>query len=226
MATYPAVDTVNRMITPPADEQTLSLFVPDDEETAKINEYLLNHPIAQELRKNPDYTESRPHMKIAPEMRPHSLTAGTLAGPGKMWVPPIAFNHKDGKDSTVLAYLGQDLSGHPGVVHGGCMATLIDEGFARCCFNRLPNKIGMTANLNINYKAPLPVDTYICLRGTTTKVEGRKAWVEGRLESLAEPGQAPTVHCEATALFIEPRQAAVSAIASIMKCEHQYANLL
>jgi 3'-phosphoadenosine 5'-phosphosulfate synthase len=210
IAAYPAFDAANRMITLPSDNETNSMFQPADEQTTKIEQFLKNHPVAQELRNNPEYIESRPHMKITEEMRAHSLTAGTLLGPGKIWVPPITFTHKNGDDITILAYLGSDLSGHPGVVHGGCMATLIDEGFARCCFGKLPNKIGMTANLNINYKAPLPTDSYICLRGRTIKVDGRKAWVEGHLESLAKPGQAPTVHCNATALFIEPRQTAVS----------------
>ena len=41
------------------------------------------------------------------------------------------------------------------------------------------------------------------------EVEGRKAWVEGRIETLPEDGKEPEVLVEAKALFIEPRQAAV-----------------
>jgi 3'-phosphoadenosine 5'-phosphosulfate synthase len=47
------------------------------------------------------------------------------------------------------------------------------------------------------------------LRAWTTKVEGRKAWVEGRLETLVGEGEKAVVLVEASALFIEPRQAAV-----------------
>ncbi|EKG17535.1 hypothetical protein MPH_05226 [Macrophomina phaseolina MS6] len=109
-----------------------------------------------------------------------------------------------------IHYVGPALVGHPGVVHGGMLATLLDEGLARCCFPALPNKIGMTASLTINYKAPCRAGQFIVLRAETTKVEGRKAWVKGRLETIAdeERGEKPLVLDEAEALFIEPRQAA------------------
>ena len=151
----------------------------------------------------------RPNLKIPEAARSHNLTGGTLSGPGKIWVPPLAFLERSGKSSTTIYYLGQDICGFPGVIHGGLLATILDEGMARTCFPALPNKVGMTANLTLNYRAPLPADTYVCLRATTTKVEGRKAWVEGRIESLVSEGEVPTVYVEASALFIEPRQAAV-----------------
>jgi hypothetical protein len=48
------------------------------------------------------------------------------------------------------------------------------------------------------------------LRAETTKVEGRKAWVKGWLETLADEGKGEkrVVLTEGEALFIEPRQAA------------------
>jgi hypothetical protein len=51
---------------------------------------------------------------------------------------------------------------------------------------------------------------FIVLRAKTIKVEGRKAWVEGHIETLVGEGEKPVKLVEATALFIEPRQAAVS----------------
>lgn len=131
-------------------------------------------------------------------------------GPGKVVVPPFMWNETDGKSMVSIQYLGTDLCGHPGIVHGGLLATILDEGLARCCFGALPNKIAMTANLNINYRAPAPAGSFIVLRARTTKVEGRKAFVEGRLETLVGEGETPVVLAEATALFIEPKQAAVS----------------
>jgi 3'-phosphoadenosine 5'-phosphosulfate synthase len=43
----------------------------------------------------------------------------------------------------------------------------------------------------------------------TTKVDGRKAWVEGHIETLVAEGEKPVILVEASALFIESRQAAV-----------------
>ncbi|KAJ6119850.1 hypothetical protein N7523_004130 [Penicillium sp. IBT 18751x] len=192
------------------DEETLSAYTPEDARAAEIESHIRNHPEAVKLRANPDFKEARPHLKIPETLRPRSLTAGTLAGPNKIVVPPLVFSEKGGKSIVSLMYLGSDMCGHIGIVHGGLLATLLDEGFARCCFPALPNKVGVTANLNIDYRAPAMADSYVALRAETVKVEGRKAWVEGRIETLPEEGKAPVVLVEAKALFIEPKQAAVS----------------
>lgn len=75
----------------------------------------------------------------------------------------------------------------------------------------------MTANLNIDYRRPAPAGSFFVLRAVTVKVEGRKAWVEGRIETLPLAGGGggevdgePVLVVEARALFIEPRHAAVS----------------
>lgn len=211
MATMPAFQAAAAVLNPPTDEETLSMYSPEDDVAKGIEDYINSHPVVRELRTRSDFSESRPHMKIPASQRSHNLTGGTLMGPGRVVVPPFNWNEKGGKSMVSISYVGPDLCGHPGIIHGGFLATILDEGLARCCFAALPNKIGMTANLNINYRAPAPAGTYVVLRATTTKVEGRKAWVEGRLETLVGEGEKPLILAEATALFIEPRQAAVSA---------------
>ena len=131
---------------------------------------------------------------------------------------------KAGNLSWSVSYLGTDLCGHPGIVHGGLLATLIDEGLARCCFAALPNKVGMTANLNINYRSPAPAGAFVVLRAKTTKVDGRKAWVEGHIETLVPEGEKPIILVEASALFIEPRQAAVSGIQNTLANQFRITN--
>ena len=209
MAAAPAFKAANGFIHPPSDEETLSMFTPEDDISREIEDFIKSHPVAIEMRSKPEYSESRPHLKIPEAQRAHNLTGGTLMGPGKVVVPPFTWSEKGGKSLVSISYLGTDLCGHPGIIHGGLLATMLDEGLARCCFAALPNKIGMTANLNINYRAPAPAGAFIVLRAVTTKVEGRKAWVEGRIETLVGEGEKPLILAEASALFIEPRQAAV-----------------
>lgn len=146
-------------------------------------------------------------------MRHNNLVGGALLGAGRISVPPLSFGTADGSSFVSVQHLGPGLCGHPGVVHGGLLATLLDEGLARCCFPALPKRVGVTASLKVDYKAPAPAGAYVVLRAETVKVEGRKAWVKGRVETLVdeEAGEVPTVLCEAEALFVEPRQAAVSA---------------
>jgi len=58
------------------------------------------------------------------------------------------------------------------------------------------------------------------------KVEGRKAWVEGTVESLGTIHQEkqPTVYVEAKALFIEPKYAAIMKV-TYLRHEHVLTNV-
>lgn len=211
MSAIPAIETAQAFINPPTDAETLTMYIPEDKTAQEIEDFINNHPLAKELRQNHDFSEARPHLQVPPALRGHNLTAGTLMGPDRVVVPPFTWSERGGKSLVQISYLGKDLCGHPGIVHGGFLATMLDEGLARCCFAALPNKIGMTANLNINYRSPAPAEAFVVLRAVTAKVEGRKAWVEGRIETLVPEGETPKVIAEASALFIEPRQAATMA---------------
>ncbi|KOS46150.1 hypothetical protein ACN38_g2936 [Penicillium nordicum] len=213
--TYQTQRTLSRIMDTPTEEETLIAFIATDPVTSKIDNTIRTHPVAEALRADPDFTESRPHLTIPGSLRERNLTAGTLAGPGKIVVPPYVFSERGGKTMISLMYLGGDVCGHQGIIHGGLLATLLDEGLARCCFPALPSKVGVTANLNIDYRAPAMANQYVALRAETVKVEGRKAWVEGRIETLPIDGTEPVVLVEAKALFIEPRQAA--ALSSLYK---------
>lgn len=209
MSVTPAADTLNGVIQPPSNDETLSLFVPPNPKAEEIDSLIKNHVLPQLLRKDPRYTESRPHLKLPEKMRNHNLTGGTLAGDDKIVVPPLNFLDANAEAPSLvqLSYLGSSLCGHQGIVHGGLLATLLDEGLARACFPALPNKIGVTASLTINYKKPCPANSYVVLRAQTTKVEGRKAWVKGWIELLGDGTEEGEHLVEAEALFIEPRGA-------------------
>ncbi|KAK4101772.1 adenylylsulfate kinase [Parathielavia hyrcaniae] len=210
MTVAPAYESAAAILSPPTDADTLDSFVPYDEDAQAKEDFIHSHPLAASLRSNPDFIESRPHLKIPPSWRRHNLTGGTLLGPGKVAVPPISWSHREGKSYVQIQHVGTDLCGHMGIIHGGFLATMLDEGLARCCFPVLPFNVGMTAKLEINYKAPAMADQYLVLRAETVKVEGRKAWVEGHIETLpTEPGQEPTVLATASALYVSPKQAAI-----------------
>lgn len=210
MTAAPALPTAQALIQPPSDEETLTLYTPTTEELAAIEAQIFDHPLTRSLLEDDKYIASRPHLKIPEPMREQSLTGGTLLGPEKIAVPPVQFTTTDGTTFVSLQYVGSALCGHPGIVHGGLLATLLDEGLARCCFPALPNKVAVTASLKIDYKRPVLAGQILVLKAETLKVEGRKAWVKGRLETLPDEasGEKPVVLTEGEALFIEPRQAA------------------
>ena len=204
-----AAETINGYVNPPTDEETLHLYTPPTLSAEEINAHILDHPLAVKLRSQSNMVESRPHMRIPPAMRPHNLTGGVLAGEGKIEVPPLNFNTKGEELPSMvqIMYFGPSLCGHPGIVHGGLLATMLDEGLARACFPALPNKIAVTASLKIDYRVPCPAGSYVVLKAETTKVEGRKAWAKGWIELLGDEDTTGTKVVEAEALFIEPKGA-------------------
>ncbi|RMZ00340.1 hypothetical protein D0864_02491 [Hortaea werneckii] len=210
MSAAPAADTINGFVNPPTDAESLTLYHATTPSEHTINDHILTHPLSVRLRAQEGMTESRPHLKIPESMRPHNLTGGTLLGEDKIVVPPLMFADKDAALPTLtsISYLGPALCGHPGIVHGGLLATMLDEGLARACFPALPNKVGVTASLKIDYRVPCPAESYVVLKAQTTKVEGRKAWVKGWIELLGEGDTEGTKLVEAEALFIEPKNAA------------------
>ncbi|KAK3203947.1 hypothetical protein GRF29_106g1087306 [Pseudopithomyces chartarum] len=210
MAAAPAAPAIRDLAQQPTDEETMSLYAPATENAAAIEKAIFEHSLTRSLLQDPKYIASRPHLKIPAQLRGQNLTGGTLLGEGKIEVPPVQFGTKDGSSFVSLQYLGTALCGHPGIVHGGLLATLLDEGMGRCCFPALPNRAAVTASLKVDYKAPAMAGQIFVLRAETTRVEGRKAWVKAWLETLVDEknGEKPLVVTEAEALFIEPKMAA------------------
>lgn len=102
-------------------------------------------------------------------------------------------------EKRVLCFLqvGLHLQGTPGFIHGGAIATIIDSTTGTCAFRAAG--IVMTANLNINFKRPIPLCSVVVVDSQLDKVEGRKLFVSCNVRSVDEK----TLHSEATALFIK-----------------------
>lgn len=79
--------------------------------------------------------------------------------------------------------------------------TLLDECLGRATLGPLPKHTAVTANLNVDFRRPVPLERVVFVRAVTTRVEGRKAWVEGALCD-AESG---VVYVEAKGLFVQPK---------------------
>ncbi|GAA5853543.1 hypothetical protein JCM9279_001308 [Rhodotorula babjevae] len=146
----------------------------------------------------PRYTLSRPYASTP--AGPHSLSGYALRGPGKFAVPPLVFTTTDKKESVLVVHVGDGLCGHEGVVHGGLLATVLDEAMGRTALLNLPSNIGVTATLGMKYKKPTFANQYIVVRTSLVKQQGRKAWVQGRIEDAEG-----TTLVEAECLFVEPK---------------------
>ncbi|KAK7036108.1 4HBT domain-containing protein [Favolaschia claudopus] len=173
--------------------------------TAALEAELQALPALRALRSQPDaneWYETRPYTAIPEEVRVNKFTSGALRGPGKLALFPLARVKRDESEAIIFIHLGRALCGHDGIVHGGMLATLLDEALGRTAVMNFPDKVGVTATLNLKYKAPTKADQFVVMKTKLVELKGRKAFVFGHVETLDG-----TVLVEADALFIQPRYA-------------------
>ncbi len=97
-----------------------------------------------------------------------------------------------------LTSVPDTFEGPRGFVHGGIIATLLDETMSKAV--RSHNVVGMTRHMEVDYKSPVPSGAPIRLEGRMYHHEGRKHWAEASI--LNAEG---TVLAHSKGLFIEVR---------------------
>ena len=92
--------------------------------------------------------------------------------------------------------LEQRFQGWAGIAHGGITATLMDEIMAHAVIRYVGQ--GVTINANMRYRAPVPLDQELVVRGWVSDTNARRAKAEAQVE-LAEDGK---VLAQAEAVFL------------------------
>lgn len=106
--------------------------------------------------------------------------------------------YNDAEKRTVCIFQGgPSLQGVPGFLHGGAISTMIDATVGTSAMIALG--FVMTANLNINFKRPIPIGSVVVINSQVDKIEGRKVFVSCDVRSADEN----TLHSDATSLFIK-----------------------
>ena len=88
--------------------------------------------------------------------------------------------------------------GPKGYLHGGIIATLLDEAMSKA--NRARGVTAMTRQMQVEYLRPVPSGAAIRIEGQVSRSEGRKHWTEARI--LSAEG---AVLAHASGLFIAIR---------------------
>lgn len=78
-----------------------------------------------------------------------------------------------------LAAIPDTREGPPGYLHGGIIATLLDEAMSKAV--RARGLIAMTRRLEVDYLRPILSGASIRIEGRVVRDEGRKHWVEARV---------------------------------------------
>lgn len=79
--------------------------------------------------------------------------------------------------------LGADYQGGPGFIHGGIIATVLDEAMGKV--NRFYDVTAVTAELNIEYRRPIRVDEEIRVEAYHLERNGRLLRHAGEIRNAA-----------------------------------------
>ncbi|XP_011677546.2 acyl-coenzyme A thioesterase THEM4 [Strongylocentrotus purpuratus] len=131
--------------------------------------------------------------------RERNVTGFTLNHPevGATFEYVMFFNEEEKKSITIVQF-GEKVQGPPGHVHGGAIATVGDACAGVLIFNGLDIKC-VTANLSVNYKKPLPVNSTIIIETVVDKIEGVKYYTT----SIFKSPDGSIIYDTVTTLFID-----------------------
>lgn len=174
----------------------------------RVSAALESLPLVKELRDSPNVREWTAYSSLTAQERAHRLTSGPMGGSAGIAIQRVFWLEDEARAISVI-WFGRGMAGWPGVVHGGALATVLDESLGRVALRSLPGKFGVTANLSLNYRSQTLTDDFYVIRvevmaGEMTET---KAKVRGTLETLN--GE---VCVQAEGLFVVPKTYGLQAI--------------
>ena len=126
-----------------------------------------------------------------------------VIGAGNPIAPPMRVEMgADGAEGWCT--LGQAYEGPPMYGHGGVSAMLIDQLLGHAA--AASGHPGVTTDLSVRYRRPVPLDVPLRIWGRVTGTEGRRVSAAGGITTAAEPGF-PLVEAEARFARLRPGQA-------------------
>jgi uncharacterized protein (TIGR00369 family) len=120
--------------------------------------------------------------QTAPQLTPLAHSAQNHCfgcGPASSVGLKLEFSMNPEKEVVCFAQISSQYEGPPGCVHGGIIATLLDEAMSKA--NRAHGKVAMTRQLQVEYLRPVPSGQPIRIEGKVVRMEGRKIWAEGKI---------------------------------------------
>ncbi|CAK4665588.1 unnamed protein product [Aphanomyces euteiches] len=172
----------------PQASRNFSLATLGHAANASAERYVVPSAKVEALASNPEYTRIGNPLWLTKEG--HFFLASHAPG---TYESIDMYGHRDKKHVVGYSF------GHPGVVHGGCIATVYDEFFVTAMLWAL-DSAGVTASLALTYRKPFPIEQPGFFHINLDRHDGRKAFFSARMED----GDG-VVYSEATALFITPK---------------------
>jgi len=96
----------------------------------------------------------------------------------------LSFEQDDQRQRIVGRFcLGEEYQGGSGFLHGGIIALLLDEVMSKA--SRFTGEHAVTADLRVQYKRPIRVNTEIIVEGFVARRDGRQLYHEGEIRNAA-----------------------------------------
>jgi uncharacterized protein (TIGR00369 family) len=73
--------------------------------------------------------------------------------------------------------------GYPGIVHGGIIAAILDETGGRAYMDD-QHPFMVTAQLNVRYRKPVPIETPLVVHGVATERQGRVSRAHSEIRNM------------------------------------------
>ncbi len=110
----------------------------------------------------------------------------------------LEFFVADDQSVVCLPMISEMYEGPPGLLHGGMIATLLDEAMSKAV--RVRGLMAMTRQMEVEYLRPVPSSSSIRIEGVLVRSEGRKHFTEAKILN-----EKSATLATARGLFIEVR---------------------
>jgi uncharacterized protein (TIGR00369 family) len=119
-------------------------------------------------------------MRIDPNPTNHCFGCGGANARGMQ----LPFEQDDQRQRIVGKFrLGEEYQGGSGFLHGGIIALLLDEVMSKA--SRFTGEHAVTADLRVEFKRPIRVNTDIVVEGFVARRDGRQLYHEGEIRNAA-----------------------------------------
>jgi uncharacterized protein (TIGR00369 family) len=107
--------------------------------------------------------------------------------------------YDNGQDEVICDYtVAERYQSYPGIVHGGILASMLDEVVGRVAIIGDHHHFMVSVKLQVLYRHPVPVETALKIRGRIVRLSGRLGKAQG--EIILPDGK---VACEAAITLAE-----------------------
>ncbi|CDO91969.1 unnamed protein product [Kluyveromyces dobzhanskii CBS 2104] len=125
----------------------------------------------------------------------NTLIDKTLRAPGAICIPPRIYYNPMTKDTVSVYHLGMKLTGYPFLVHGGILATVLEDTMRDSVKLVTGKTAEVTQSLKLSYSFPTLANQFVVVRRTKWETKGKN--VEIGAELLDQSGTRPLVRGKA-----------------------------